>query len=176
MANTKTAKKSPKNGSNKPKEIKEVKKEIKETKAEVKKENKLPKKKLIIIAASIVILIVLVILSITVFFNKERITTKKVKSMGVDYYTNYLYGALSKDMSKEDLNNVLEKYSLVGIKVNLELIEKYDSKKYKEVIKKLESKKYKCNKSTTRAVIYPQKPYGKTDYKVEVELDCGFNK
>ena len=33
-----------------------------------------------------------------------------------------------------------------------------------------------CNNKTTRAIIYPKSPYGKKDYKVEVELDCGFDK
>ena len=28
--------------------------------------------------------------------------------------------------------------------------------------------------TNTRAIIYPTSPYGKNDYTIKVELDCGF--
>ena len=157
-----------------------IKEEIKvvETKpVETKKEAKCSKKKFILIGsivAGVIVLAVLIILCITVFFNKERITTKKVKSMGVDYYTNYLYDTLSKDRKKEDLNKILAKYAGIGIKINLETLEKYSSGKYKEEIKNLKSNKKACDKKNTMVIIYPEEPYNKTNYRVEVELDCGF--
>lgn len=157
-----------------------IKEEVKvvETKPiKTKKEAKCSKKKFILIGsivAGVIVLAVLIILCITVFFNKERITTKKVKSMGVDYYTNYLYDTLSKDRKKEDLNKILAKYAGIGIKINLETLEKYSSGKYKEEIKNLKSNKKACDKKNTMVIIYPEEPYNKTNYRVEVELDCGF--
>ena len=195
MANNKTTKKTPKKSTkkstNKPKTEKKVttKKVVKEpvvkeetkiveTKpVEIKEEVKCSKKKFIIIGsiiAGVILLAVLIILCITVFFNKERITTKKVKSMGEDYYTNYLYDTLSKGRKKEDLNKILAKYAGIGIKINLETLEKYSSGKYKNEIKNLKSKKKACDKNNTKVTIYPEEPYNKTDYRVEVELDCGF--
>ena len=195
MANNKTTKKTPKKSTkkstNKPKTEKKVttKKVVKEpvvkeetkiveTKpVENKEEVKCSKKKFIIIGsiiAGIILLAVLIILCITVFFNKEGITTKKVKSMGEDYYTNYLYDTLSKDRKKEDLNKILAKYAGIGIKINLETLEKYSSGKYKEEIKNLKSNKKACDKKNTMVIIYPEEPYNKTNYRVEVELDCGF--
>ena len=32
-----------------------------------------------------------------------------------------------------------------------------------------------CDKTNTKVVIYPQKPYNKTSYKIETQLDCGFD-
>ena len=157
-----------------------IKEEVKvvETKPiKTKKEAKCSKKKFILIGsivAGVIVLAVLIILCITVFFNKERITTKKVKSMGVDYYTNYLYDTLSKDRKNEDLNKILAKYAGIGIKINLETLEKYSSGKYKEEIKNLKSNKKACDKKNTMVIIYPEEPYNKTNYRVEVELDCGF--
>lgn len=195
MANSKTTKKAPKKSTkkstNKPKTEKKVttKKVVKEpvvkeetkiveTKTvEIKEEVKCSKKKFIIIGsiiAGVILLVVLIILCITVFFNKERITTKKVKSMGVDYYTNYLYDTLSKDRKKEDLNKILAKYAGIGIKINLETLEKYSSGKYKEEIKNLKSNKKVCDKKNTMVIIYPEEPYNKTNYRAEIELDCGF--
>lgn len=189
MANSKTTKKTPKKSTKKTttkkvtKKVEKkpvVKEEVKTIEAkpiEVKEEVKCSKKKFIVIGsivAGVIILAVLIILCITVFFNKERIVTKKVKNMGKDYYTNYLYDTLAKNRKKEELNEILSKYAGRGIKVNLGTLEKYSSGKYKEEIKSLKSKKKACDKTNTRAVIYPVEPYGKTDYKVEVELDCGF--
>ena len=157
-----------------------IKEEVKvvETKpVETKKEVKCSKKKFILIGsivAGVIVLAVLIVLCITVFFNKERITTKKVKSMGVDYYTNYLYDALAKGRKKEDLEKILVRYAGRGIKINLEILEKYDSGKYADEIKNLKSGKKACDKKNTKVTIYPEEPYNKTDYRVEIELDCGF--
>ena len=195
MANNKTTKKTPKKSTkkstNKPKTEKKVttKKVVKEpvvkeetkiveTKpVENKEEVKCSKKKFIIIGsivAGVIVLAVLIVLCITVFFNKERITTKKVKSMGEDYYNNYLYDTLSKDRKKEDLEKILVRYAGRGIKINLETLEKYDSGKYADEIKNLKSGKKACDKANTKVIIYPEEPYNKTDYRVEIELDCGF--
>ena len=201
MANTKTTKKTPKKSTTKkvttkPKTEKKttakkvvkkpvekkpiVKEEVKvvETKpVETKKEVKCSKKKFILIGsivAGVIVLAVLIVLCITVFFNKERITTKKVKTMGVDYYTNYLYDALAKNRKKEDLEKILVRYAGRGIKINLETLEKYDSGKYADEIKNLKSGKKACDKANTKVIIYPEEPYNKADYRVEIELDCGF--
>ncbi len=146
-----------------------------ETKIEVKKEKKPINKKLIIgIAAGAVIIIVLVILSITVFFNKERIITNKVKKMAYEYYSEYYYDSLKEGREKEDFEKIMAKFSGIGFKISLDNIVNIKNGKYNEEVESLGSKKKKCDKLNTRAIIYPEKPYGKTDYRIEVELDCGF--
>lgn len=162
------------------KETKPVKKEavkevVKEAVKEVKKEKKPINKKLIIgLAAGATIIIVLVILSITVFFNKERIITNKVKKMAYEYYSEYYYDSLKEGRKKEDFEKIMDKYSGIGFKISLENISSIDNGKYKEEVKSFGSKNKKCDKLNTRAIIYPEKPYGKKDYRIEVELDCGF--
>lgn len=200
MANAKTPKKSPKKGSKKvtktvknstktkkietPKRVDKIDVEIKEeniTKKPIENvkndEKKTSKKKIITIGSivlGIIIIIVLIILCITVFFNKEKVITRKIKAMGKDYYNNYYYDALSKNRKKEELDTILSKYVETGIKIDLKSLEKYSSGKYKEEIKKLKSDKKECDKSNTAVIIYPQEPYGKNNYKIKVELDCGF--
>ena len=154
---------------------KEVKEAVKAEVKEVKKEKKPINKKLIIgIAAGAVIIIVLVILSITVFFNKERIITNKVKKMAYEYYSEYYYDSLKEGREKEDFEKIMAKFSGIGFKISLDNIVNIKNGKYKEEVESLGSKKKKCDKLNTRAIIYPEKPYGKTDYRIEVELDCGF--
>ncbi len=152
-----------------------VKEELKVGVKEVKKEKKPINKKLIIgIAAGAVIIIVLVVLSITVFFNKERIITNKVKKMAYEYYSEYYYDSLKEGREKEDFEKIMAKYSGIGFKISLDNIVNIKNGKYNEEVESLGSKKKKCDKLKTRAIIYPEKSYGKTDYRIEVELDCGF--
>ncbi len=152
-----------------------VKEELKVGVKEVKKEKKPINKKLIIgIAAGAVIIIVLVVLSITVFFNKERIITNKVKKMAYEYYSEYYYDSLKEGRKKEDFERIMDKYSGIGFKISLENISSIDNGKYKEEVESFGSKNKKCDKLNTRAIIYPEKPYSKKDYRIEVELDCGF--
>ncbi len=159
----------------KPVKIETVKEEIKVEVKEVKKEKKPINKKLIIgIAAGAVIIIVLVVLSITVFFNKERIITNKVKKMAYEYYSEYYYDSLKEGRKKEDFERIMDKYSGIGFKISLENISSIDNGKYKEEVESFGSKNKKCDKLNTRAIIYPEKPYSKKDYRIEVELDCGF--
>jgi hypothetical protein len=159
----------------KPVKIETVKEEIKVEVKEVKKEKKPINKKLIIgIAAGAVIIIVLVVLSITVFFNKERIITNKVKKMAYEYYSEYYYDSLKEGRKKEDFEKIMAKFSGIGFKISLDNIVNIKNGKYNEEVESLGSKKKKCDKLNTRAIIYPEKPYGKKDYRIEVELDCGF--
>lgn len=159
------------------KETKPVKKEVvKEVVKEEVKEVKKPINKKIIIglAAGATIIIVLVILSITVIFNKERIITNKVKKMAYEYYSEYYYDSLKEGRKKEDFEKIMDKYSGIGFKISLENISSIDNGKYKEEVESFGSKNKKCDELNTRAIIYPEKPYGKKDYRIEVELDCGF--
>lgn len=162
------------------KETKPVKKEVvkevvKEEVKEVKKEKEPINKKLIIgLAAGATIIIVLVILSITVIFNKERIITNKVKKMAYEYYSEYYYDSLKEGRKKEDFEKIMDKYSGIGFKISLENISSIDNGKYKEEVESFGSKNKKCDELNTRAIIYPEKPYSKKDYRIEVELDCGF--
>lgn len=159
------------------KETKPVKKEVvKEVVKEEVKEVKKPINKKIIIglAAGATIIIILVILSITVIFNKERIITNKVKKMAYEYYSEYYYDSLKEGRKKEDFEKIMDKYSGIGFKISLENISSIDNGKYKEEVESFGSKNKKCDELNTRAIIYPEKPYSKKDYRIEVELDCGF--
>lgn len=158
-------------------EVKEVKKEEPKVEKIVKKEEKKSSKKLIIAIISIVLVViiiaVLVIFSIKVFFNTERKLTKKITNMSKEYYANY-YDQLAENRSKEDIKKVLSKFTSIGIKINLENLSNFSEGKYKKEVKEFKNGDKKCDTNNTKAIVYPQEPYGKNDYKIEIELDCGF--
>ena len=165
------------------KEEKEVKEEIKEEKVEVKEPTKkeISEKSGAIVALVIGFIVVCacIFLLVKFVFVKPSLETNlnnSLKSMGESFYTEFYYTEISKNKSKSEVSEFLEKFKDVGIKINLDNLERYNDGKNKEEIAKFKNDKGKaCNKTTTQAVIYPKSPYGKSDYRVEAELDCGFS-
>ena len=157
----------------------EAKKELVE-KVSVKEEIKVEKKKNIftkkniILFSSILVVLILLIVGLIIFFSPKNIVTRKVKSMGKEYYSEYLWVVIAEGRTNDELGQILSNYKDIGIKANLNtLSSSFDKKNKKEIDKKI-IKKYKCNSKNTKAVIYPKDPYNKDDYKIKVELDCEF--
>ena len=165
-----------------------VKEEIKE---EVKKEEKVvakePAKKvssekfgaIVALVIGFVVVCACIFLLAKFVFLKPSLESNlntSLKNMGESFYTEFYYTEISKNKSKSEVSEFLEKFKDVGIKINLDNLERYNDGKNKEEIAKFKNEKGKaCNKTTTQAVIYPKSPYGKTDYRVEANLDCGFS-
>ncbi|MBO5182850.1 MAG: hypothetical protein J6B64_00390 [Bacilli bacterium] len=135
------------------------------------------KKNRIIIIMLILVLLILgfVIASFiksTLGYGEERIV-KELTSMGEEIYNDYYYPSISSEKSEEDISNFLKAYERIGLKFNLNELEKYNSN-FKEKISKFKNNNKQCNKDDTMVVIYPKSPYGKTDYTLEIKLECGF--
>lgn len=143
-----------------------------EIKAE-KKKNIFTKKNIIIVSSALVVLILLIV-GLIIFFSPKNIVSRKVKSMGKEYYSEYLWKVIAENRSKEELGKVLSNYKEIGIKANLNTLSLSFEGKYKKDIEKKIIKKYNCDSKNTKAVIYPKDPYGKGNYKIKIELDCEF--
>lgn len=163
---------------------KKIEEEVKEEKVEVseKKEKNVKSSKAGAIVGLVIGFLVIcacIFLLVKFVFLKPSLETNlnnSLKSMGESFYTDFYYTEISKNKSKSEVSEFLEKFKDVGIKINLDNLERYNDGKNKEEIAKFKNEKGKsCNKTTTQAVIYPKSPYGKTDYRVEAELDCGFS-
>lgn len=133
-------------------------------------------KKITIIIGIAIIVIGLVLGCVCIWKNRklnheEQLITY-LKDMGKDFYENSYYNQLGKD--EETRTKFLEKYSTIGIKIDLENLSRYGDGKNKEIIEKFVNEKngLSCHKTKTRVVIYPVSPYGSTDYKIETDLYC----
>lgn len=146
---------------------------VKKEEVKVEKKNIFTKKN-IIICSSILVVILLIVLLILFLTNPKRKIKNTLENVGKDFYTNYYYDQLTKKRSKDDLKSLFSKFSKNGIKLNLNYLSSYNKGKQKDVIDSLKYKKKSCNKDNTKVIIYPEEPYGKTDYRIELELDCGF--
>ena len=147
--------------------------EKKEEVKPIEKKNVLTKKN-IIIGVSILFIVLLLVFLILFLTNPKRKIKNTLEDIGKDFYTNYYYDQLANNRSKEDLQKVLKRFSINGFNLNLDYLSSVESGKYKKEIESLKYKKKDCNKDTTKVRIFPVEPYGKTDYRIELELDCGF--
>lgn len=141
------------------------------------------KHKLIIIV--IVSVIIWLILLISFYINhriiskqKEELETSLTK-ISKDYYEKFYYDEVKRlsmttnedDKSPEKTSTYLiSQFKDVGVKISLTSLNVYENGKYKSEIAKFT--KENCNKDKTVAIIYPQKPFGKKDYRVKIRLDC----
>lgn len=154
-------------------EVNELKEEkIVEKKEEINKESKFDKKILYIIGG-VLIIIVLIFVIVKCVNNPKAKTTKSVKEMGKAFYTEYYYKELSNGKSKKELSDILSKFKDKGIKISINNLSLYKSGIYKDRIESIK-KDFKCDGKNTKVIIYPKSPYGKNDYKIDIELQCKF--
>ncbi|MBR2712213.1 MAG: hypothetical protein IKE73_00735 [Bacilli bacterium] len=134
------------------------------------------KKKIGIIAGAAVVVIAIVV-GLILFLNKsnEKQLNTNLTKLGKQFYEEFYYP--SQEKSQEDVKAFVKKFEKTGIKVNLENIKKI-SKVDQNLVKAMVNSKTKkdCDAKESYVIIYPEKPYGKTNYKIEVNLECGFKK
>lgn len=123
--------------------------------------------------------IVAIIISIGIgvsFSNKSDETkqftlNEQINELGSKWYEEKYYpGVMADETLKE---NFLEKFADIGIKVNLENLYRTvldDSEESAKIKTRFEAKK--CDLKNSKAIIYPQSPYGLNDYKIEANLEC----
>ena len=130
---------------------------------------------------NVIIIVVIVVLAIIVGVvlglgrkSNEKELDSSLKEMGKSFYENFYYEQVGS--SADERSSLLSKFTTVGIKIDLDNLGRYNSSKNKDKVAEFinTSTKKECDKNETRAIIYPKSPYGKTDYTVKAELDCGF--
>lgn len=131
------------------------------------------KKGMAIIAGVIVILIVVLVLLFMSKDNTKLDLEATLKDMGIDFYENFYYDKAGD--SDEERASVLQKYKEIGIKINLDNLQRYNSEQNAQNIKKFVNPKTKeqCNFDDTMVIIYPKENYGKKDYDIKVSIVCG---
>ena len=134
------------------------------------------KKKLgIICGAAVVVIGIVVALVLLLGGNNEKKLVSNMETLGKQFYEEFYYP--SQEKSQEDVKAFVKKFEKTGIKINLENIAKI-SKVDQDLVKSMVNSKTKkeCDKKESTVTIYPEKPYGKSNYKIEVNLECGFKK
>lgn len=141
------------------------------------------KKVSITVGVALCLILVVSVVTISIGFSKknkeltpEEKVTQAMEEIGTDFYQNFYYKQIGSDDTSRA--NFLKKFESQGIKVTLDNLTRYVPKEEENANKKEENLKVidgsKCDKDVTKVVIYPQDPYGKDDFKIEVQLECEF--
>ena len=129
---------------------------------------------------------VLVVVAIVVFFifnkpSKDKVNekdklTSELEKLGKDYYENYYYVSAANSSDLADKKEYLKNFTSVGLKINLENLQRYNNtlKEKNETVFKNTKDNKDCDLEKSMVTIYPTEPFGKSDYKISVFLDCGF--
>ena len=135
------------------------------------------KKKKLIIIGVVCLLVLIVILCIVLGNNSDKRAQKKLEDnlilLGRSFYEDYYYP--SQEEVQEDIQKFMASFKDNGLSINLENLSKLSSTDKTLLEKMVNPKtKKKCDYENTIITIYPRKNYGKKNYKIEVNLDCGF--
>lgn len=130
-------------------------------------------KKSILFIIILSMLIVILVLLLSSFENPERLVKQKLTNITSDYYENYYYPNLIGSASSQDsLEDIMSHYTEVGFAtISLRQLLLFDNERYKETATFL--KKY-CDENQTTARIYPEAPFGKTNYRIDYHYSCAF--
>ena len=132
--------------------------------------------KVVAIGIVVLIMFIAVLAILTANTNKEEKTITKyeniVKDIAASYYKEY-YNMIVDSQSIEYIKG----FNDIGWEFDLDnMINLLPSLKKKAEKLINPTTKEQCNTTGTKVKIYPQDPYGESDYTIEVTLDCGFNK
>ena len=109
--------------------------------------------------------------------NKGRLESD-LERLGRNFYESYYHEQISAAYDADKLKDFLSKYESIGIKVNLDNLERYPATDLdnKAIIAEFKNSKTDepCDPTATKISIFPIEPYGKTDYRLETTLACGF--
>ena len=134
-------------------------------------------KKKIGIIAGVAVVVIAVVVGVILFLGRsnEKQLNANLTKLGRQFYEEFYYP--SQEKSQEDVKAFVKKFEKTGIKINLENIAKISKVDQDLVNGMINSKtKKECDKKESTVTIYPEKPYGKSNYKIEVNLECGFKK
>lgn len=137
--------------------------------------NKLNKKAFITL---IIVIIITLIIGLIIFVsisnnkksNKDKLRENMLK-LGTQFYEEFYYP--SQEKLHDNIKEYVMKFEKSGIKVNLENIAKY-SDINTDLLNTMVDEK--CDSINTYVIIKPKEPFGKSNYNMEVNLSCNFNK
>ena len=105
--------------------------------------------------------------------NTEDIIKGKITEITADYYENYYYdkiiSAVTAEKPLSEIMSLYEKYGLNPISMEQLLLR--DEKKYPASTAAISTY---CDIKATTVRIYPNSPFGRTDYHVDYRYSCNF--
>ena len=129
---------------------------------------------------SVIVLVCLAVI-LMVLFGKfatpENIVTNKITSITKDYYENYFYDTIIGtnsigDDSEKSLEQIMSRYIEPGFaSISLRQLLLFGGQRHADAAPILQNY---CDENRTNVKIYPEPPFGRTDYHVEYNYSCEY--
>lgn len=118
-------------------------------------------------------LIVILAVLLTQFSSPERVVKQKITDIVADYYENYYYpqlvGTANQDTS---LDQIMSHYTKSGFaRITLRQLLLFDNERY---AKSADTITTYCDEDSTFVQIFPESPFGKSDYRIDYHYSCTF--
>lgn len=121
-----------------------------------------------------ILILIIIVISLVSFYGYKTHDpySDDLIKMGKEFYETFYYDQIKSDTN--DMETFLKQYEEIGIKVNLNILSKYNGNKNDKIISKFVNSKTgnPCNQTDTMVIIYPHKPYDKYSYSIKYELSC----
>lgn len=127
----------------------------------------------ILTVIALAMMAVILMLLFTSLSTPERVIARKVEEITKDYYENYFYDRLGQyETEKRPAAEILERYETTGFaRVSLRQLLYFDDDRHIAALSTFENY---CDLDATSVQIYPDAPFGRTDYHVEYFYSCAF--
>jgi len=115
-------------------------------------------------------LTVILTMLLTFFAKPEHIIKHEIENIASDYYENFFYPELTTDNAS--FEQVMERYTKVGLsRISLRQLLLFDEERYSSAS---DIVKTYCDENETFIQIYPEPPFGRTDYHIDYHYACIF--
>ena len=132
-------------------------------------------KRIVLVVIVLAMLMVVLAILLNIFSDPERVVKRKIEAITADYYENYFYPQITAVSEMQNSNNLAEKmkrYETPGFaEVSLRQLLLFDNERYAEAASILTTY---CDENKTSVQIFPESPFGKTDYHVKYHYSCNF--
>ena len=125
-------------------------------------------KKVITIGIIICAAIVLMCLVVSTYYEPAKVAQRKLEDLAADYYENYYYDKFTSSLKGQSIESAIAELGDTGFAVvPLRHLLLFDNERNSDYSKYFDNSRYYCDRSLTTIKIYPDAPYGRTDYHVE---------
>lgn len=126
-----------------------------------------------ILIISIILLLFLIVILFTILrfvHTPQNLVESKVNSLAKDYYENHIYEELAQKNKPDEIAKILKKYETSGLSlVHLRQLLNYNNQA--DMTKYLSEQ---CDTEKTFVRHYPEPPFSKTSYRVDIVYSCDF--
>ena len=101
------------------------------------------------------------------YFQPQASVERELESLAKDYYENYYYDTVNEP------ETALAEFAETGLPTAyLRKLLAFDNGRHAASAEVFDSAGYKCDTNKTGVKIFPEEPYGRTDYRVEYKYAC----